>query len=43
MTGNVMDAPLMKHFEENKLAYLKKPFDLVDLFSEIAAVLEKAA
>lgn len=43
MTGNVMDVPLMKYFEDNKLTYLKKPFDLADLFSEIAAVLEKAA
>ncbi len=42
MTGNVMDAPLMKYFEDNKLPYLKKPFDLEDLFSEIARILSAA-
>ncbi len=41
MTGNVMDAPLMKYFEDNKLAYLKKPFDLEDLFTEIARIVGK--
>jgi len=43
MTGNVMDGPLMKHFEDKKLAYLKKPFDLEDLFSELAAILGDSA
>jgi PAS domain S-box-containing protein len=41
MTGNVMDVSLLKHFEANKLAYLKKPFDLEDLFSEIGRLLKK--
>jgi len=43
MTGNVMDAALLKHFEENKLTYLKKPFDLRDLFAEMAGIMRRAA
>lgn len=42
MTGNVMDASLIKHFEENNLPYLKKPFDLEDLFSAVGELLAKA-
>lgn len=41
MTGNVMDAGLMRHFEENGLSYLKKPFDLEDLFFEVSRLLER--